>query len=289
MDRIMSAQNLNPNFNSNIKDEISLKDIIDFVVESWKTILATGIVGILGAVGYIFVTPNQYEATAQIQMAQIQATTTNALSINLEDPTLLISRLKLPSTYDQSAIDSCGYQVKKYPSEELVKMAKFSLIKGSQVVEVKVLGLSPQQANQCAESILRIVKDSQKAIAEPIIDEAKAKLLKYSQRLQEAQSFIAKADKSGSSMSAAYLSTRDEVKYLTDEMIGLNDLISSANARQTKLVSPIYSPENKVSPKRTITLIAGLFAGLFLGFLLILGSEAIKLTKHLIRIKISYF
>jgi uncharacterized protein involved in exopolysaccharide biosynthesis len=271
----MSDQNINPN----IEDEISFKDIIDFLVESWKSIFATGVLGLLGAVTYIFIAPNKYEATAQIQMAQIQAATpnsTNALGVNLEDPTLLISRLKLPSTYDQPAINSCGYQVKKYPSEELAKMAKFSLIKGTQMVEVKVQGLSREQATQCAESILRIVKDSQKAIAEPIIDEAKSKLLKYSERLQEAQSFIVKADKSGSSMSAAYLSTRDEVKYLTNEMIRLNDLISSANTRQSKLISPIYSPEKKVSPNSEIALVVGLFLGLFLGLLFILGKRVYK-------------
>ncbi len=273
----MSDQNINPNFNSNIEDEISLKDIVDFLVESWKTIFATGVLGILGAVTYIVVTPNQYEATAQIQMAQLSS---GAIAgTNLEDPNLLIARMKMPSTYDQAAIATCGYESKPNAVQSISKMAKFSLIKGTQTVELKVQGLSREQATQCVESILRIIKDSQKAIAEPIIDEAKTKLQKYSQRLQEAQSFIAKADKSGSSMSAAYLSTRDEVKFLTDETIRLNDLIASANSRQTKLVSPIYSPENKVSPRRAIALVAGLFAGLFLGLLLMLGKRGYKASN----------
>jgi uncharacterized protein involved in exopolysaccharide biosynthesis len=273
----MSDQNLNPNFNSNIEDEISLKDIIDFLIESWKAIVATGVLGLLGAFTYIVVTPNKYEATAQIQMAQLSSG--GIAGTNLEDPNLLIARMKMPSTYDQAAIATCGYEGKPNAVQAISKMIKTSLIKGTQTVEMKVQGLSPQEATQCAESILRIIKDSQKAIAEPIIDEAKAKLLKYSQRLQEAQSFIVKADKSGSSMSAAYLSTRDEVKFLTDETIRLNDLIVSANSRQTKLVSPIYSPENKVSPKRGIALVAGLFAGLFLGLLLMLGKRGYKAYK----------
>ena len=260
-----------------VEDEISLKDIVDFLVESWKTILVTGIVGVIGAVGYIFVTPNQYEATAQIQMAQIvNNNNANPLGINVEDPNLLIARMKLPSSYDQHTISVCGYEQKPNAAQALSNMAKFSLSKGTQMVEVKVVGLSREQATQCVESILGIVKNTQKAITEPIIEEAKSKLGKYAQRLQEAQSFIAKADKSGSSMSAAYLSTRDEVKYLTDEMIRLNDLISSANTRQTKLVSPIYSPENKVSPKRAIALVVGLFAGLFLGLLLMLGRKGYR-------------
>jgi LPS O-antigen subunit length determinant protein (WzzB/FepE family) len=280
MDKIMSDQNLNPNFNSNIEDEISLKDIIDFLIESWKTIFAAGVLGLLGAVIYIVVTPNQYEATAQIQMAQISSNNnTNPLGVNVEDPNLLVARMKLPSSYSQESVKACGYESKQTSLEGLAKMVKLSLIKGTQMVELKVLGLSQAQAVQCAESILETIKQSQKIIAAPIIEDAQLKLAKYSKRLQEAQGFILRADKSGSSMSAAYLSTRDEVKFLTDETIRLNDLIVSANSRQTKLVSPIYSPENKVSPKRAIALIAGLFAGLFFGLLLMLGKRGYKAYK----------
>jgi len=286
----MSDQNINPNFNSNIEDEISLKDIVDFLVESWKTIFATGVLGLLGAITYIVVVPNQYQATAQIQMAQISANynnnnnnnnnnNTNPLGVNVEDPNLLIARMKLPSSYSQESVKACGYESKQTPLEGLAKMVKLSLIKGTQMVELKVLGLSQIQAVQCAESIVETIKQSQKRIAAPIIEDAQLKLAKYYERLKEAQGFILRADKSGSSMSAAYLSTRDEVKFLTDETIRLNDLITSANSRHTKLVSPVYSPENKVSPKRSIALVAGLFAGLFLGLLLMLGKRGYKAYK----------
>ncbi len=275
----MSDQNINPDFNSIIEDEISLKDIVDFLVESWRAIVLTSILGMIGSIAYLWVTPNQYQATAQIQMAQISANNTNPLAVNVEDPNSLIARMQLPSSYSQESVKVCGYESKQTPLESLAKMVKLSLIKGTQIVELKVLALNQAQAVQCAASILETIKQSQKIIAASIVEDAQLKLAKYSQRLQEAQSFILKADKSGSSMSAAYLSTRDEVKFLTDETIRLNDLIVSANSRQTKLVSPIYSPENKVSPKRAIALIAGLFAGLFFGLLLMLGKRGYKAYK----------
>jgi len=273
----MSEQSFNPA----LEDEISLKDIIDFLVESWKSILVTGVLGVMAAGAYIAVTPNMYEATAQIEMAKINNNNNNSnpLGSNIEDPNLLIARMKSPSSYDQTSIVACGYEGKKQAAESLAKMIKLSLSKGTQMVELKTTGLSQEQAEQCAQSVFDNIKQSQEMIAEPIIEEAKTKLGRYATRLQEAQIFISKADKSGSSMSAAYLSTRDEVKYLTDEMIRLNDLISSASTRPTKLVSPIYSPENKVSPKRAISLIAGLMGGLFLGLLLVLGQRAYRSYK----------
>ena len=38
---------LEQSYSQPLEDEISLKDIIDFLVESWKSILATGALGVL--------------------------------------------------------------------------------------------------------------------------------------------------------------------------------------------------------------------------------------------------
>ncbi len=270
----MSDQNINPS----IEDEISLKDIVDFLIESWKTILATGIVGIFSAVGYIFVTPNQYEATAQIQGAQI-VLGNPVVPTNIEEPNILIARMKSPSAHDKNGATACGLENSKYPQEDLVEMVKLSIIKGTNIVELKVTTLSQASAIKCSQVLVDQIKDNQIQQANIFIDEAKGKLVTYQKRLQELQAFINKTDKLGSSMTAAYLATRDEIKQITNEIIRLNDLINSANFRQTKLVSPIYSPEKKVSPKLGKALITGLFAGLFLGLLLILVKRGYRAYK----------
>ena len=274
----MSDQNLNPNLNSNIEDEISLKDIVDFLIESWKTIFAAGVLGLLGAVTYIVVTPNQYEATAQIQMAQITLGNPAAPS-SIEDGYTLIARMKLPTSYDEDLIKVCGLNEYKKPSETLAKTIKMSVLKGTQIVELKITRTSQAIASACSMKLFEKIQQHQASIANLFINEAKSKILTYQKRLQDGQAFIAKADKFGSSMSAAYLSTRDELKQLNDEILRLQDLIGSANARQTKLIAPIYSPKDKVSPKRAVALIAGLFAGLFLGLLLMLGKRGYKAYK----------
>jgi LPS O-antigen subunit length determinant protein (WzzB/FepE family) len=270
----MSDQNINPS----IEDEISLKDIVDFLIESWKTILATGIVGILGAVGYLIVTPNQYEATAQIQGAQITLSNP-AAPTNIEDPNTLIARMKLPSSYDKNGIAACGLDNSKYPQETLANMVKLSIIKGTSLVELKVTSLNQAIAIKCSQALVDQIKDYQTQLANIFIVEARGKLASYQKRLLETQAFINKADKSSSPISAAYLASRDEIKIIADEIIRLNDLISSANSRQTKLVSPIYAPDFKVSPKHMNALIAGLFAGLFLGLLLTLGKCCYRAYK----------
>lgn len=274
----MSDQNLNPS----IEDEISLKDIVDFIVESWKTIIATGIVGILGAVGNIFVTPNQYEATAQIQMAQIGASNnnTNPLGINIEDPNLLMARLKLPTAYSAKEIKACGLESSTAASEALAATAKFSTLKGvGSIIELKINRDSKEIAVACAQSLFENIKASQNQIIKPYIEEAKILLVKYQDRLANSQSLVSRADKSGAALSAAYLANRDEVRFLTEEISRLNTFITTADTRQAKLVSPIYASDIPVAPKKRIALIVGLFSGLFLGLLLMLGKRGYKAYK----------
>ena len=265
-------------FNQPLEDEISLKDIIDFLVESWKSILATGVLGVFAAGTYIAVTPNKYEATAQIQMAQITLGNPASPSL-LEDGNSLIARMKLPSSYDQKSIEACELNNEINPQLQLSKLVKFSVIKGTQIVELKVTAPARAVAIKCSEILVDQITRYQSQIANLFITEANLKIINYQKSLQDAQMFIVKADKTGSSMSAAYLSSRDEIKHTTDEIIRLNDLISSAKARQTKLVSPIYSSENKVSPKRAIALVGGLMGGLFLGLVLMMGLRVYRSYK----------
>jgi capsular polysaccharide biosynthesis protein len=276
----MSDQNLNPS----IEDEISLKDIVDFIVESWKMIALTGLLGIVGSVTYLWVTPNQYQATAQIQMAQISANNnnnnTNPLGVNIEDPNLLMARLKLPTTYSDQEIKACGLESSTTAYEDLAATAKFSAVKGvGSMIELKINRDSKEVAVGCAQSLFENIKASQNQIIKPYIEEAKTLLVRYQDRLTNSQSLVSRADKSGAALSAAYLANRDEVKFLTEEILRLNTFITTADTRQAKLVSPIYASDIPVAPKKRIALIVSLFAGLFLGLLLMLVKRGYKAYK----------
>jgi LPS O-antigen subunit length determinant protein (WzzB/FepE family) len=280
---VMSEQS----FNSMQEDEISLRDMIDFLVESWKTIVLTGILGVFSSVAYLWVTPNQYLATAQIQMAQISASNninnnnnTNPLGINIEEPNLLIARFKLPSNYSTKEIMACGFESSKSPFESLVTAVKLSAVKGvGSIIELKITRDSKEIAIACAQSLFENIKASQNEIIKPYIEEAKILLVKNQDRLTNSQSLISRADKSGAALSAAYLASRDEVKFLTDEIFRLNVFIVSTDFKQAKLVSPIYASHDPVFPKKTISLIVGLMAGLFLGVLLAFGKRGFEAYK----------
>jgi LPS O-antigen subunit length determinant protein (WzzB/FepE family) len=78
----MSQNRSNASQNENLQDEseISLIDILRFLKSAYKTILIFGALGIAAAITYLVITPKQYEATAQIVMAQIGAANNNNIS-----------------------------------------------------------------------------------------------------------------------------------------------------------------------------------------------------------------
>ena len=269
----------------NTDEEISLLDILRFIKNAYKTILFFGALGTAIAMAYLAITPKQFEATAQIAMAQIGTNNNNnnnlnPLGINIEEPALLISRLAQPTSFTQESILACGFEDKLEAGPALAKAIKLTLPKGvANVVELKTVGNSPQLALQCAGAIFELIKSTQNQIITPYIEEAKQKLAEEKARLKAAQELVSRSDKSGSVMGAAYLSTRDEINYLLDKIATLNNVVTNNQNRATRLIAPIYASNVPISPKKIMALAAGLFSGLILGLLIALARQMMARIK----------
>ncbi len=270
----LSSQKQNLNLEG---EEISLIDILRFLKGAYKPILMTGVVGLAIALAYLAVTPKQYEAVAQIAMAQISAANNNNLNplgINIEEPTLLIARLSQPTSFIPQVLASCGVDEGANSAATIAKSIKLSIPKGiANVVELKAFSSSPQAAQLCAQAIFELIKTTQAQIVAPYIADAKVKLDDDIERLQKARELLVKADKSGSAMGAAYLSTRDEIRFLLDEITALKNVVTSNQSKATRLIAPIYASNTPIAPKKRVVLVSGLFGGLVLGLMLALARQ----------------
>ena len=276
------SQSSPPLLDINGDQEISIIDILRFLKNAWKTVAIAGLAGVVLSIAYLAITPKQYEATAQIVMAQIGTTNNdiNPLGINIEEPALLISRMSLPTSFTPQTIAACGLEGSSDAGTALTKAMKLALAKGvANVVELKTFGSSQEAALSCANAIFDLIKTTQSQILLPYIEESKIKLADDEVRLTKARDLVARADKSGSVMSAAYLSTRDEIRYLLDEITALKNVVTSNQNRMTHLVAPIYASNLPISPKKRIALAGGLFGGLFLGLLIALARQMITRIK----------
>jgi LPS O-antigen subunit length determinant protein (WzzB/FepE family) len=267
--------------------EITLLDILVFLRQSYKLILLVGLIGIMASIGYLLITPKKYQASAQIQMAQIgnanknNNNNINFLGINIEEPALLIARLSYPTSFTAEVTKGCGLGSEKDTQATLLKSVKLTLPKGvANVVDLRIIGTSPETTAICAQLVFNFIKASQALIIKPYIEEAKAKLLDNQERLEKSKDLLVKADKAGMAMGAAYLSTRDEIRFLLDEITALKNVISMNDDRATRLVTPIYASDDPITPKKHYILLVGLFGGLFLGLLIAFGRKLIEKIKR---------
>ncbi len=262
--------------------EISLLDILRFLKQAYKAIAIFGLIGIALSIVYLGMTPKQYEASVQIAMAQIGAANNNIspLGVNIEEPALLISRLSFPTSFTPGVIAACGLQDQVNAGVSLSKSIKLTPAKGvASVVELKTFGLSPQSAQDCALGVFELIKTTQAQIVAHYIEEAKVKLADDEDRLQKAKDLVARSDKSGAAMSASYLLTRDEIRYLLDEITALKNVVTSNQNRATRMVAPIYASDTPIAPKKWMVLAVGLLGGLFLGLLLALARQMVLKLK----------
>ena len=257
--------------------EIPLLDILRFLKWAYRTIFIFGALGLMTAIIYLLVTPRQYEVTAQIAMAQIGATNNSAFNlqgVNIEDPNTLIARLSSPTSFNSKEVAACSLGDKQDgATNSLFKAIKISLVKGlPDVVELKAFGGSPESAKNCALAIFEHIKISQSQILTPLLDDAKVRLLDDERRLNKAKELISNVDKSVASMGVAYyLSTRDEMRYLLEEITILKNVLSPNTNRPTRLVAPLATSNTPIAPKKTTLLLLGLLGGLLFGLVITLG------------------
>jgi uncharacterized protein involved in exopolysaccharide biosynthesis len=259
------------------ESEISLLDIIEFLQESWKTITSFTLLGVVAAALFLWVVPKQFEASAQIKMAQIANVNNNninPLGINIEEPQALIARMALPTSYPKETIALCGLAEQKDADAQLAKKVKLSIPKGvGGTVDLNVRDASKEIAKACTNAVYQLIKSSQAQLAAPYIDEASKKLKIEEERLGRATQVIAKADRSGAAVSAAYLATRDEIRYLLDQTSNLQSIITGNESRAAHLTAPIYLKDEPVFPQKRNSLLIGLLLGGFLGLAFTLARK----------------
>ena len=263
-------------------DEVSLFDTIDFFITHGITILMTGVLGLMVAGLYLWFTPHQYEGFVQIQMAQWSSNKNIVVNGgNVEEPGALISRLSSPSTYSLQNIQACKMEsVKIDPDLALTKKLKYAIVKTSpNVIEIKVQQNSKDDVIACLESVFETIKLSQIYILESPRLQAVQLIEEKNKKLVFAKEQLLKGDQYGPALIAWYLSIRDEMARLNEDIESLTNFVNSRDSRHARLISPIYAAEKPVSPKKLISLITGLFGGLCFGIFYGLMQKGMMVLK----------
>jgi uncharacterized protein involved in exopolysaccharide biosynthesis len=266
----MSEQSIN----QPLEDEISLKDFIDFLSESWKAMALSGILGGLLASGYAFITPPKYEATANFQVARV-------MGVDVEAPATLMEKLKMPMYYSTESYSACNVMDSIEPGAVIAKSLKPVLSKTAPIISFSYKAKSREDAQNCVENVLNDINNNQNILAKSILESKKNQLRKLKQKLEAAERIIESLPNknpnfnfSDSQFSAsalllvAILSKENEIQDIRNQIFDLEIGLVEPQTRESFLITPIYMPTQSVSPSRNLIVMGGVAAGLCLALVL---------------------
>lgn len=269
-----------------VDDEISLLDIYMFIKEGWKSIaISTFFAGILG-VGAAFVLPEKYLASASIQPAKV-------LGNDVETVAMLAEKMKSPTYYSSNTFSLCNLNETPNAGQELTKALNPNVAKNSSFVSISFKAISPQQSRSCLDAVLGDVVRNQNEIAENRINLAKSNLSKDKEKLLLAERFLSSLSKQSKlfdfkdeQFSASQLllatiqSKQSEVTELKNSIQQAELLLMEPQTKTASFTTPIFSPESKVEPKRSLIIAISVLAGGLLGLLWLFVRRAMTKIKE---------
>lgn len=251
-------------------DEISLWDIVNFLKDGWRWLAGGVVAGAVGAVGFVLVTPSQFEATAIVQPATVgmPTTTTTTRGAEVEPVIQTLERFKLPTFFDEAMLQAC-----QAPSRQALSgSVKASQVKGNALIQVSYRAPTAAVAEACVNAVVGQLTQSQTAIAEPLIKTLEEQLVLTKKQLTEAEGFQGQLEKrvtsSNDGVSLLMLNTfskREEIVRLQKLLVEQKVQLSPPLTQPMQMLEPIYVPERPVAPKKLPVLAGGLFGGLVLG------------------------
>lgn len=240
----------------------SFRDAVNFLIKSWKIIALAGFIGIVAAIVYSHNRPIKYQSTALIKIGQIKLNANTNLVLT-EDLNIVAKRASIMHQFDSDIIASCGN------NEYEKNIIKVVVPKSLSIIKVSVVGEVEEEVIHCAKVVYDAIKKASDVDAQFFIEDAKLKKVRYEDRLKNLQAFKVNNDIANSVSLGIYLSTRDEIRFLRDEISRLNDIIYSAKTHETRLLRPITLSVIKFFHPVIIYLL-GLFVGSFMGFILMI-------------------
>jgi len=260
------------------EDEIDLRELWQTLVNYKKLIVAITLSITLLATIYAFIKTPLFEAKAVIEIGSSGTTL-------LEDPFTLVKRIEIKyiANSDNNITET---------------LQKVMAIKGTKnLIELSVLALSNQQAENYLTKIVEDVKQRHHELLQSSLTQLKTKIANLEEQkaelIQEKQDLITyitkksenidKIIKENPSLAAIYTieinNKSSELADIKNKIYGLNsqlsDLyfaISENNIKPTRIVDAITTDDSPIKPKKkliiAVAFISGLIMSIFLAFII---------------------
>jgi LPS O-antigen subunit length determinant protein (WzzB/FepE family) len=250
-----------------MSEEISARDVAIFLRNNMQIVLYFVISGFLVAVAYIILMPSMYEAKWQIQMAQFGE------QGSVETPIELIQRLRVPTAYSMEVRQSCNVSERKGERDFLGGTLRADVQRNvANTVEMKVVAISPDLANRCADSIVNMIVEQQRKLLDDRLS-VTHELISENQKIVDKERLIVEKLLNQKTDGVILFAKLVRINSVLERLDNLQEEMMLSIKFPTKLTYPIYVNKKPVSPKVDIVFILGGLLGLVLGLLYALGKN----------------
>ena len=266
----MSQEQQHPQY-MNDDDEIDLWELFEQFKSGWLWWVAGACIGLAGAIGYLFVVPPQYEATAVVQPATIGSGGMSKAPV--EPISQILERLRLTTFYTNDAVKSCHVDHAK----DLTTDVKSSVVKGNTLLMLKFRAESVAVAESCLTKVVDLLAASQDKAASPLIKELQEQRALTQKQIIELEKFLAQYDKSLTQtpatpdiISLLFLtagSKREELLKLQKLYNDQRTMLTEPLTQRLSVLEDIYTSDKPVFPKKSLTVLGGLMGGFFVGLI----------------------
>lgn len=248
------------------KKPMSLGDIADFFRYQWRRILSGCVAGGILAAAWLVVTPYKYEAKWQFQIAQIAKDGGSAAGLNVEEPAVLVQRLRSLSAYTEQVRKVC-ISGEDELGDYLGGVFEAQIIKNvTTVVDMRVRSNSVSQVRQCAEALVSMMVAQENELLDERLAGRREQLALYQDSLLKEQLQLERI-KTSELGNFGYLAKSDRLSWLRSRIDALQEEALLSKMHPAKLLAPIYISNNPVWPKKGFVLILGVLMGLMFGVL----------------------
>ena len=253
--------------------EISLLDILLFLIASGGNIVKSTLACLLAVSTYYFIVPKTYEFTVTIEIGKVAGEL-------IEAPAVLLEKMKLPLYFSSVTYQACNTHSEPSSKDSLYNKIKPSLNKSAPFITFVYQGLSMKEGEACLSAVVSEVISSQDKIAKPIIEEKKQKIKQAMEQLKLAEEIARNFPliKNNSNVSDKQFSVTalpmtfiyanaNEISSLRSQINELEISLTWFKTRPVTIVAPVYSTGVPTNKRLASTLGLALALGVFLGLL----------------------
>lgn len=282
-------------------DHLSLLDLVAFLRRNFRVLLGGALLG--GALGFAIalIVPAQWEANALVRVGQLGNTgntgSTGSTGSAIEPSLQAVDRIKNKS-FQNDVLKNLGLPTSA--DDDVAKNFRDTLkvkLEKSDLIGLSIRGASADEAKQYMSEVVNQLKNTHSKMSTPSINRWRQELATIEQELKQASAESERLTKSlnGTSgsldeksfsqsalLSNILLARETELKNSRERKRELEAQLSPERTFATKELGRVEVSERPVFPKKSLFVIAGLVAGLFLGSLLsILRSIGLSMRESI--------